>query len=57
MNWSINTGVLQRHKWENAMTIDKRSWGYRPDARLDDFLTIDELIRGIKISNQLSVYY
>ncbi|RXG56058.1 Alpha-L-fucosidase, partial [Armadillidium vulgare] len=22
------TGVLQTHKWENAMTLDKDSWGY-----------------------------
>lgn len=40
-------GVLQKRKWENAMTIDKKSWGYRPDARLDDFLTDKELIKGI----------
>lgn len=37
-------GVLQKHKWENAMTIDKNSWGYRADARFEDFLTIEELI-------------
>lgn len=41
-----NPGVLQKHKFENAMTIDKVSWGYRADARLEDFLTIEELIKG-----------
>ena len=33
-----------KHKWENAMTIDKRSWGYRREASLQDYLTIEELI-------------
>ncbi|XP_028395159.1 alpha-L-fucosidase-like [Dendronephthya gigantea] len=39
-----NPGVLQKHKWENAMTVDKKSWGFRREANLDDFLTIHELI-------------
>ncbi|CAK8697412.1 unnamed protein product [Clavelina lepadiformis] len=40
-----NPGTLQTHKWENAMTIDKRSWGYRRNAPLSDYLTIDELLK------------
>ncbi|KAG4065024.1 hypothetical protein HA402_004147 [Bradysia odoriphaga] len=40
----FNPGVLQRHKWENAMTLDKRSWGHRNNAKLEDFLTSEELI-------------
>ena len=24
-----NPGVLQKHKWENAMTLDLHSFGYR----------------------------
>ncbi|XP_055609386.1 putative alpha-L-fucosidase [Uranotaenia lowii] len=39
-----NPGVLQKHKWENAMTIDKQSWGHRQNAKLEDFLSSDELI-------------
>ncbi|XP_071112373.1 alpha-L-fucosidase-like [Haliotis cracherodii] len=39
-----NPGVLQPRKWENAMTIDKRSWGFRREAALDDFLTMDDII-------------
>ena len=27
------------HKWENAMTLDKRSWGNRRNADIADFLT------------------
>ena len=33
-----------KHKWENAMTIDKGSWGYRRDAKLEDYLTSSQLI-------------
>ena len=39
-----NPGVLQPRKWENAMTLDKTSWGFRRDAQLADYLTADELI-------------
>ncbi|KAJ8301520.1 hypothetical protein KUTeg_020507 [Tegillarca granosa] len=39
-----NPGVLQKRKWENAMTIDKYSWGFRREAKLEDFFTIEDLI-------------
>lgn len=39
-----NPGVLQKRKWENAMTIDKYSWGFRREAKLEDFYTIEDLI-------------
>lgn len=42
-----NPGVLQKHKWENAMTIDKTSWGHRSDTKLKDFITSKELIKEI----------
>lgn len=38
-------GKPLKKKWENAMTIDKRSWGYRREAKLDELLTIEELIQ------------
>lgn len=41
-----NPGVLQPYKWENAMTIDKLTWGHRNNAKLQDFLTSEELIKG-----------
>jgi len=40
-----NPGVLQAHKWENAMTVDKRSWGFRRNMQLDEILTAEELVR------------
>lgn len=41
----FNPGVLQRHKWENAMTIDRKSWGFRRNAELNDYLTTHELLK------------
>ena len=37
-------GKLINHKWENAMTVDKLSWGYRRNADIMDYLTIQELL-------------
>ncbi|XP_063920777.1 plasma alpha-L-fucosidase-like [Zophobas morio] len=39
-----NPGHLLPHKWENCMTIDKVSWGYRRNAVASDILSIHELI-------------
>lgn len=39
-----NPGKLQNHKWENAMTVDKTSWGFRRNADIYDYLTIEELL-------------
>lgn len=41
-----NPGVLQPHKWENVMSLDKYSWGNRANARLEDFYTSKQLIEG-----------
>lgn len=37
-------GTLLKHKWEDAETIDKTSWGYVRNADLSNMLTIDEII-------------
>jgi alpha-L-fucosidase len=38
------SGKVIGRKWENAMTIDKYSWGYRRNARALDVYSIQNLI-------------
>lgn len=37
-------GSLQNHKWENALTIDQYSWGYRRNAVPTDYLSVDYFV-------------
>ena len=37
-------GSYQQRKWENALTIDKTSWGYNRNASYWDYMTVRELI-------------
>ncbi|XP_001603580.1 alpha-L-fucosidase-like [Nasonia vitripennis] len=41
----FNPGTLQLHKWENAMTIDRKSWGYRRNAELSDYFSLKDLVK------------
>jgi alpha-L-fucosidase len=45
-----NPGTLQPHKWENCMTLDKESWGFRRNAKIEEYLTPEELISTIASS-------
>eukprot|EP00092_Neocalanus_flemingeri_P062931 GFUD01076035.1.p1 GENE.GFUD01076035.1~~GFUD01076035.1.p1 ORF type:complete len:267 (+),score=70.50 GFUD01076035.1:28-801(+) len=42
-----NPGVLQKHKWENAMTVDRKSWGHRRNMAIEDIMTMEELIENL----------
>ncbi|EDV27338.1 uncharacterized protein TRIADDRAFT_37144 [Trichoplax adhaerens] len=37
-------GTIQKHKFENAMTIDRYSWGFSRPSNLNAYLTIEELL-------------
>jgi len=39
-----NPGSLQSYKWENALTLDKGSWGYRRNANFEDYLTVHDVL-------------
>lgn len=41
---NYNPGKLLNHKWENCMTVDRSSWGYRRDAKFSDIKTVEKLI-------------
>lgn len=40
----IFAGHLQKRKWENAMTLDKQSWGFRRNMVIADVLSMEELL-------------
>ena len=44
------TDTLQKHKWENALTIDKYSWGFRREATINQYLSIEDLVAQLVIT-------
>ena len=40
----FNPGVLQLKKFENALSMDKTSWGYDPAATLERILSLKEIL-------------
>ncbi|XP_013146115.1 PREDICTED: tissue alpha-L-fucosidase-like [Papilio polytes] len=45
-----NPGKLQPHKWENAFTVDKKSWGFRKTMNANDTLTMKEILHEVASS-------
>eukprot|EP01098_Paradermamoeba_levis_P011628 TRINITY_DN5003_c0_g1_i1.p1 TRINITY_DN5003_c0_g1~~TRINITY_DN5003_c0_g1_i1.p1 ORF type:complete len:446 (-),score=104.94 TRINITY_DN5003_c0_g1_i1:104-1441(-) len=43
-------GVLQPHKWEDAFTIDRTSFGYNRNSSLSGYLTIEEIVKQFVIT-------
>lgn len=39
--------TLQGRKWENAFTIDKKSWGYRRNGGYTDYLSTAEVVHNV----------
>ena len=39
-----HAGTLQSHKWENAMTIDYGTWGFRRNSNLTRYLPMENLV-------------
>ncbi|RVE54833.1 hypothetical protein evm_000600 [Chilo suppressalis] len=42
-----NPGKLQNHKWENALTLDLTSWGYRRNIALREVIPIERLLKEV----------
>ncbi|EJW79070.1 alpha-L-fucosidase, partial [Wuchereria bancrofti] len=53
----FDPGYLLRRKWENCLTLDKESWGYRRNMRSEDVNTvlylISQLVRTIACNGNL----
>ena len=45
-----NPRHLQTRKWENAMTLDLNSWGYRKNYELKDVISIESLLEEIVVT-------
>lgn len=43
----ISPGTLVYHKWENCLSLDAASWGYRSEMIDSDVITIDNLIEEV----------
>ncbi|EDV21258.1 uncharacterized protein TRIADDRAFT_30613 [Trichoplax adhaerens] len=41
----FDPGVLQKHKWENAMSLDLTSWGFDRSSGLKNYLSMEELTK------------
>ncbi|XP_075969352.1 alpha-L-fucosidase isoform X2 [Anticarsia gemmatalis] len=39
-----NPGKLMEHKWENAFTVDKKSWGFRRNMPITDIFTLNQIL-------------
>jgi hypothetical protein len=37
-------------KWENAMSLDMGSWGYRHNMKIDDIIKIEDLIKEVVVT-------
>ena len=47
MVFVASSDKLQNHKWESAMTVDRKSWGFRREAVLTDYLSIEEILENL----------
>ena len=50
-------GELFAHKYENAMTIQKTSWGYICNTNITGYLTIEELLYKLVTTVRYFTYY
>ncbi|XP_026742726.1 alpha-L-fucosidase-like [Trichoplusia ni] len=42
-----NPGKLLKHKWENAFTVDSKSWGYRRQMSINEVFTINQILNQV----------
>ena len=56
----FDPGVLQKHKWENAMSLDITSWGFDRTSGLNNYLPIENLteilVRTVRYFDKIVLY-
>ena len=50
-------GTLQKFKWEDCMTVQKGSWGYKRNTDINGYHTAEELINQLVIAVRYCIQY
>jgi len=43
----FNPGHILKHKFEDAFTVDRQSWGYRRNMNIEDIQSVEELVANL----------
>ena len=44
MLYDYISGTYQKRKFETNISVDKYAWGYRRNAKLSDYMTMEEIL-------------
>ena len=47
-------GSVPNHKWEKCTSVDTHSWGYRRNMRIDELMSLPDIIKVILAESRVS---